>query len=179
MKNTTAILALTLGLSFLGTACGVSPQLNHTYPKRNVASIAELNEQTGEFQLANPEGCQLYFKTQNMCATLSWVSEPTHDAAGLFRLYFWNKDQGLAQQPFMEDPDADKIEVKLWMPDMGHGSGLVKVLKAKDETGEALEGTFEASDVYFVMPGKWDIIVQFKDAQGNVTDSSKINYQSN
>lgn len=179
MKKLKQKLGLLLGLSLMSGACGLSPELHHVFPKRTVANITDLGIQTGASTASNPEGCPLYFKTQNMCANLGWVKEPTHDAEGVFRLYFWNKDQGLAQQPFMEDPDADSIHVKLWMPDMGHGSGLVQVSKAKDDAGELLDGIFEATGVYFVMPGKWDIIVELKDARGNVTDSSKLNYQAN
>ncbi len=170
-------LGVALVITLIGSACGWSPQLNHTFPKRSPAQLNVEEAPLGTFE--NPEGCQLFFKTQNLCATLSWVTEPTRDVAGTFRLYFWNKDQGLAQQPFMIDPDADSVGVKLWMPDMGHGSDLVKVSKAKDEAGDLLDGIFEATPVYFVMPGKWDIIVQLKDAQGNVTDLSKINYEAN
>ncbi len=47
------------------------------------------------------------------------------------------------------------VAVKLWMPSMGHGSSPV-VIK------QVAEGTYEVSDIYFIMLGEWEIRFQLK-----------------
>lgn len=179
MKNITMLAFTYLVLNFTNTACGWAPIFNHQDPNRVVASPHLLVAQTPGESGVNVEGCDFYFATQNLCATLNWLAVPTQDAEGSFRLSFWNKDQGSAQAPVFYNPDAASIFVKLWMPGMGHGSSPVAVSQSTDPSGTMLDGQFTATRVYFVMGGKWDIIVQLKDAKGNITDTSKMNYQAN
>lgn len=60
---------------------------------------------------------------------------------------------------FMVGPDIDaaliaNVQVELWMPDMGHGSSPVAV--------EQLDAVhFHVSQAYFIMPGTWEIRVNF------------------
>ena len=49
-----------------------------------------------------------------------------------------------------------KLDLMLWMPTMGHGSFPVKV-------SEIGMGIYEAKDVFFTMPGLWDIHFQIKE----------------
>ena len=45
----------------------------------------------------------------------------------------------------------------LWMPSMGHGSSPTRV--------ERLDtGTYRASEVFFVMPGEWELKFEASDA---------------
>lgn len=54
--------------------------------------------------------------------------------------------------PLLVDPKKE-IKVVLWMPSMGHGSSPVTVENLKT-------GTYRASNIYFVMPGEWEIKFQ-------------------
>jgi hypothetical protein len=168
MKLTSLLLG---GFLLTQTACGASPMLNHTSPNRAV--------ETGAITTGNDDdsGCDLYFKSQNLCATLGWVKEPTRDEEGSFKLFFFNHDQGLAQRPIGVDPDGT-VFVKLWMPEMGHGSQKVVTSHSKNDQGDEVEGEYDSTEVYFVMSGKWEVIVQLKDAAGKVTDSAKVNYNA-
>jgi hypothetical protein len=123
-----------------------------------------------------PTNCDFYFKTQNLCATLQWLNEPSGmDANGSFRLFFWKKDQG-AQ--VLVAPNANSIAVKLFMPDMGHGGGLVKVDPAHAPNGALLVGEYDATRVGFMMSGMWQIIVQLKGQSNTVLDAAQIDYQA-
>ncbi len=49
----------------------------------------------------------------------------------------------------------DDVSVLLWMPSMGHGSAPVKL----DKLGPA---QFRVTNVYFIMPGDWEIRLSLK-----------------
>lgn len=56
--------------------------------------------------------------------------------------------------------------VTLWMPSMGHGSAPTKIERLLDSQGKAVKGTYLVSNMYFVMPGDWDIRVSVKFPDG-------------
>ena len=108
------------------------------------------------------------FSKSDLCASLKWVKPASEEEKGTFRLRFFKKGaEGIAIDP------GHPVAVKLWMPSMGHGSSPVKVAPLKSSTGSTLPGEYEVSEVYFVMPGAWEIWVQLK--QGSkVLDQAKI-----
>jgi hypothetical protein len=53
------------------------------------------------------------------------------------------------------DP-KNNFHAYLWMPDHGHGSFPIKV----ERLGK---GIYKMSEVYFTMPGYWDLHLQFKE----------------
>ena len=57
------------------------------------------------------------------------------------------------------------FRVKLWMPGMGHGSFPISVTKIS-------EGIFEANEIFFTMPGYWDIHFELYDEMNNQTDEA-------
>ncbi|MBI3554828.1 MAG: FixH family protein, partial [Deltaproteobacteria bacterium] len=63
------------------------------------------------------------------------------------------------------------VGVKLWMPAMGHGSSPVNVAHAVDQGGANVPGVFKATNVYFVMPGDWDVHVQLKNGSKVVEET--------
>jgi hypothetical protein len=146
------------------TACGMSPAMNHVYPNRSAQAIHTevIHSQTGE-------ACDFYFKTQDLCAALIWNHESNRDSEGDFTLQFWNRTQGENGPASFVDPVAAVVAVKLWMPEMGHGSQKVKV----EHLGM---GVFKASEVMFVMPGTWEINLQLKDSAQQILDTAKISY---
>ena len=61
------------------------------------------------------------------------------------------------------DPVATPF-ILLWMPSMGHGSSPVKI--------ERLDvGVFKASEIFFIMPGPWDIRYQLKDGSDVIEEN--------
>jgi len=61
-----------------------------------------------------------------------------------------------------------QLTVSPWMPDMGHGSSVVPKVTA------AGTGAFVLTDVYFAMPGRWDLLSTFA---GPITDAAKPSFQ--
>ena len=101
---------------------------------------------------AKPTGptsaCALELVKENLCASITWESEPTESTKGVFLLKFTNV-AGAATAP------AQAVGVKLWMPAMGHGSSPIQLAAVS-------AGVYRVSDVYFVMAGRWEIHVQLK-----------------
>jgi hypothetical protein len=69
--------------------------------------------------------------------------------------------------------------IKLWMPSMGHGSSPVKISQALGTAGAPLDGVFNVTNVFFVMPGEWEIRVIVKDGNGNLLDQAALPYRFN
>ena len=158
MRTNEWLQGLCLCFLFLAVGCGKSPLFNH--------------KNADELKLSNGAGkdCPIVFNQAKLCASLTWTQQPTDEDGGAFTLHFWKKG-GSPSGPFV-DP-GNKVAVKLWMPSMGHGSSPVKVASAKDVAGKTEEGIFEASEVYFIMPGDWEIWIQLKKGT-QVVEQAKI-----
>lgn len=59
------------------------------------------------------------------------------------------------------------FEVLLWMPSMGHGSAPTQTQRVVDNQGQAVIGTYQIRNMYFIMPGDWDIRVKLKYEDGS------------
>jgi len=162
-----------LFLALANTACGMSPLLHHANPADGTDAIT--NDSTNDSIDHPASACEWSFPTLGLCAHHVWTKEPDRENEGSFRLVFFKPDQpAVAVDP--SALGATTVFVKLWMPEMGHGSQKVVTIPAKDAQGASLAGEYDATEVYFVMAGNWEIYVQLKDAAGNVIDSAKINY---
>ncbi len=160
-----------IGITLLFTgsaACGMSPQFNHRYPNR------ELNNT----ELSQATECAFFLKSENLCASMVWIKEPNRDDEGSFKLRFWKNAPNSSSTGPWVDPAYGNVFIKLWMPDMGHGSQKVTLQKQQDANGNFIPGDYLATQVYFVMGGKWEIILQIKDANGAVIDQAKIIYHA-
>ena len=126
----------------------------------SVSACAKPNYQNQESttgQNAQQTGqCNLLLKAQNICVDIKWEVQPSDTDAGVFNLHFYDP-QAVTQ---LIDP-AYSVAVVLWMPSMGHGSSPVKVEKLEN-------GIYKASNVFFVMPGDWEIRIQLKDGKNVV-----------
>lgn len=156
----TLVLSIT---AILLSACN-SPLLNHTNASERGQS--SLNE--------TPTDCQISLAEVNLCASWSWDRQPTENEMGTAALRFWDAALGTEAGPYVNP--SKEVFVKLWMPSMGHGSSPVTTAAAKDTGGANIPGVYEASKIYFVMPGKWEIWVQLKDA-GKLAAQGKLDYQ--
>ncbi len=98
--------------------------------------------------------CSLKLSSSGYCLTWQWETMPTSTALGsiVFKVFRGNLyDDSLVPVDFEIQP-----VVVLWMPSMGHGSSPTVV--------HPLDlGTYRASNVFFVMPGDWEIRFQMKE----------------
>lgn len=162
------ILSSLVGLSL---ACN-SPLFKHANAEdqKKITGVNSGPEVSADPRLAAT--CPLSFPKAKLCASLEWLSPPSLDEEkpGRLRLRFWNSETGTASGPYV-NPDSvlsgAKVAVKLWMPDMGHGSSPVKV-------GSSDTGIFDTQDVYFSMGGHWEVFIQLKQGP-TVAEQTKVN----
>jgi hypothetical protein len=148
-------------------ACGASPLLNHRNPARNQALSGPTDA---------TDWCALRFERIGMCARLEWLKAPSEEETGVFLLHFSRIENG-ASIP-SDAPSGLKVAVKLWMPDMGHGSSPVRVVRPLNASGLPETGVYRAEDVHFVMPGAWEIRVMFKSEDGTPVDQAVLPYRA-
>lgn len=97
------------------------------------------------------QSCQFNFATEELCLRVVWETIPNESQVGSLRLTFSDPSNGER----LLDPRHAPL-VFLWMPSMGHGSSPV--------TMERLgPGVYQARDVFFIMPGIWEIRYQLKE----------------
>lgn len=127
-----------------------------------VGCLADADEL--KFQSKSPSGeCPLFYPRADLCASITWDVAPTNEIDGELTLRFWSASEGTPSGPYVQPSQTPFV--KLWMPDMGHGSSPVKL---------ALEGdAYKAVDVHFVMGGNWEVWVQLKNAS-TVVEQAKI-----
>jgi hypothetical protein len=111
-----------------------------------------------------------------MCGRLEWVRLPSDEETGIFLLRFTRVESGSSLPA--DAPAGLRVAVKLWMPDMGHGSSPVKVVRPWNASGSPEPGLYRAEEVHFVMPGAWEIRVIFKDESGAPVDQAVLPYQA-
>ncbi|MNL12420.1 hypothetical protein D3C87_1332870 [compost metagenome] len=93
---------------------------------------------------------------------ITWEVQPTDEAASAFLLKFYS-----ANTPEVAlDPQA-KVTVVLWMPSMGHGSSPVTVTPVAP-------GVYRATNVYFVMPGAWEIRIKLKNDNNETAEVVQV-----
>lgn len=123
-------------------------------PKYVRAVEEESSPTSQEFSAAS---CAYKFSVSQTCLAWSWEKRPTPTERGslVFKIYRANVYDGSA---IAVDP-AFPPSVLLWMPGMGHGSTTTS-------TSRLDLGTFRASNVFFIMPGEWEIKFQLKNENG-------------
>lgn len=148
------------------SACGQSPLFNHI----NADDLPSKNKESAE---DSTTGCSLLFPTTNLCVRWKWDVMPGEDP-GQGTLYFWDKQNGTSKGPYTHP--SEEVFVKLWMPSMGHGSAPVQISPETDSNGNVVPGVFKAKNVYFVMPGMWEVWIQLR-RDKNVVNQVKFDFQ--
>lgn len=107
--------------------------------------------------LQRASDCSLRFKTSRYCLSWAWEDKPTGVKAGslVFKVYRGN----VYDDSPVETDFASRPTVVLWMPSMGHGSSPTEVHRLD-------VGTYRATNVFFIMPGEWEIRFRAKDGGG-------------
>lgn len=131
-------------LIFSMVSCGDSPFLNSEESKSEVSGTARLVEKNNSLSLG----------------TLSIL--PNYE--GVPKLY---ENNDLVFLVFNESgkllSPKEKIKLELWMPDHGHGSFPIRL-------EEVSKGIYKASDIFFTMPGLWDLRFQLLDDNENILE---------
>ncbi|NOT80011.1 MAG: hypothetical protein HOP07_13535 [Bacteriovoracaceae bacterium] len=110
------------------TGCGKSPLFN------KVTKTA--GEISGNILLSEN------FPMKNIEFSLNWKTPPSLEELGVFEIE-------------LKEPLAPNLSINafIWMPEMGHGSSPIEVIKSSD-----LNYVF--SEVAFIMPGLWVLHVE-------------------
>jgi len=97
--------------------------------------------------------CELTFSKSQLCLIWYWEKRPTSREQGqlVFKTYRLN----LMDETPIEIDMPQMPELLLWMPSMGHGS-------TPTQTERIDIGTYRAKNVFFVMPGEWELKFQIK-----------------
>jgi hypothetical protein len=108
--------------------------------------------------------CPVRFQTSGLCLMWEWETPPTSTQNGvlIFKVVRANLLDGTAVPVDVEGA----AELILWMPEMGHGSTPTKVVPVD-------VGSFRATEVFFIMPGKWEMKFQFK-KEGALLDEAVV-----
>lgn len=106
-------------------------------------------------------GGHLSFGGGKIHAHLSWDQGPDENGGESILRLEWRDG---ATHAFVEP--GVPFEVSLWMPSMGHGSAPTQIQRVADGQGGVLTGVYQVRNVYFIMPGDWDIRVTLKPEGG-------------
>lgn len=106
-------------------------------------------------------GGHLMFAGGALHAHLSWDSGPDRNGGESKMRLEWHDG---ATHALIEP--GRPFEVSLWMPGMGHGSAPTQIQRVLDDQGQIVVGTYQVSNMYFIMPGDWDVRVTLKSQDG-------------
>ena len=135
--------------------------------KARYADVPESNQGSTEAatkpnQVQAP--CSAKLGISGYCVDWYWEVKPTAKTQGslIFKTFRLNVfDQSAVAIDTITVP-----ELILWMPGMGHGSTPTRV--------ERLDvGTYRASQVFFVMPGQWELQFQVK-SENKIIDQLNV-----
>ncbi len=97
--------------------------------------------------------CEFKLKSEYLCMNTKWITYPSESIFGIMELSFTATNEPRQ----VVSPNHD-LSVFLWMPSMGHGSSPVAI-------EEIYPGKFKISQIYFIMPGAWEIKFQLKEKE--------------
>lgn len=98
--------------------------------------------------------CPYSLTKKKICFSLNWNSAPSSKESNSFELEF-------------SEPLEEKLLIKLWMPSMGHGSAPVTITHRDPKH-------ISVSNVYFIMPGDWEIRISTRNAQDEIENQLNI-----
>lgn len=98
--------------------------------------------------------CSIRFNQSGHCLNWQWDEMPTQSQPGSLTFKVVRPNE-MDQTPIPVDISSE-VDVILWMPSMGHGSSPTTIQKIDI-------GSYLATNVFFVMPGEWEIKFQIKE----------------
>lgn len=114
-------------------------------------------------QIQKVTDCEIRFQNSSYCLLWQWEKNPTSAQVGslIFKVVRAN---ALDDSPIPVDLTSVPA-LALWMPSMGHGSSPTSVEKIDT-------GSYRAKNVFFIMPGEWELKFQLKD--GNTVQDETV-----
>jgi hypothetical protein len=122
------------------------------------------------------KNCDLNFQKLATCGKIEWVVRPkavemvTEKDKSEFTIELSPKKNQSKQTKLNFE-----LNVRLFMPSMGHGSHPTQVVPEYDQLGNRIKGKFRVKNVYFTMPGDWEIQVVLKN-NGKTVDKAVYPY---
>lgn len=98
---------------------------------------------------------QLLFSGSQLKVEVIWPKAPTSDELSSVYLLFFNQKNQMVDPP--------QFTFVPTMPDMGHGTSPVTILRHS-------VGLYKIDELFFSMPGKWSIEIALKNNEGNISD---------
>lgn len=120
------------------------------------------------FAFAMDPETTLSFSNGAVLAHLTWADNSPDSEGGESRMFLEWLD-GKTHQAI--DP-VTAFEVSLFMPSMGHGSAPTQIQRVLDGNGNVVMGFYEITNMYFLMPGDWDVRVALQNATGGIETRS-------
>jgi len=113
---------------------------------------------TNSIDQGSKADCSFRFQQSSYCLTWAWEEIPTSMKPGalIFKVF---RPNVFDHSPVMTD-FSTAPRLVLWMPSMGHGSSPTEVNRLDT-------GTYRASNVFFIMPGEWDLRFLAQDSSGD------------
>lgn len=94
--------------------------------------------------------CPIYFQKTDTCAQVEFTQGPFDGEESQFIVHFY-EHQSAHGEHFMVTPQQLKVDLWMYMGNHGgHGSAPVTFT-------EQSTGVYLVSNVYFIMPGRWNI----------------------
>ena len=113
---------------------------------------------------SSTKGCALHWEQVKVCLDVIWSQPPKTNASNEFILtLFQESSQGFKQA---YAPEGTNIDVFLWMHSMNHGSRPVEIVPISP-------GVFQIRQIFFIMPGDWDIHVRLR-SDKTVLDEARL-----
>lgn len=125
------------------------------------------NSQAVKTKTVSGYDCSLKFKKFDLCLGYTWQKLPTDEEPGTMTIRLFELDPADGF-PLLKNP-PQTLFVKLWMPDMGHGSSPVQLTHVS-------AGTYHAKNIFFTMPGAWWIQFQIREGS-EVSDEIRVDYR--
>ena len=129
---------------------------------RGLVALISMFFSLAAFAGAEGNSGHLLFSEGRIHAHLSWIQAPAAQSSEARMRLEWHN--GITHE-IMEP--RSPFAVSLWMPSMGHGSAPTRIERAIDERGQVIPGVYEVSNMFFMMPGDWDVRVSLNDQDGH------------
>lgn len=121
-------------------------------------------DSSGGSQGLSVSQCKTRLQNSGHCLLWDWEKRPTSSQAGSLVIKIVRAN-ALDDSPVPVDLQGTP-SLLLWMPSMGHGSTPTR-------TEQIDTGSFRISEVFFVMPGEWEMRFQLT-SEGTVHDEAVI-----
>lgn len=131
---------------FLNTSCAEPNYANASKPAQKPQQ-----ESNSEGSPQSPSvDCSLHLKKQDLCVAYQWTQTPVNRKTTSFYIQFYKIQNDTA---VFTDPD-DSFYSYIFMTSMNHGSNR------RSEVVKLETGKYEVKNIFFTMPGDWDIIIK-------------------